>query len=67
MNKGSVTEVGMSKLGVHFTETCSMCGEKYTVQEVDVGPWRWQPKEIECPYCKKVSTKKSTGSFKTSR
>jgi uncharacterized Zn-finger protein len=57
----------MGKQGVNFTNTCSMCGEMYKVQEVDVGPWSWQPKEIECPYCKKVYTKKSSGSFNTSR
>jgi uncharacterized Zn-finger protein len=57
----------MGKQGVNFTNTCSMCGEMYKVQEVDIGPWSWQPKEIECPYCKKVCTKKSSGSFNTSR
>lgn len=57
----------MSERGVNFTDTCSACGEKYKVQEVDTGPWSWQQQEIECPYCKKVRSKKTSGSFKISK
>jgi DNA-directed RNA polymerase subunit RPC12/RpoP len=49
---------------VSFTESCSACGNTFKVQEVDTGPWSWQEQEIECPYCKKVRTKKSSGTFK---
>ena len=57
----------MSERGVNFTVTCSVCGEKYKVQEVNTGPWSWQDAEIECPYCKKIYTKKSSGTFKTAK
>lgn len=60
-------EVDVAERGVHFTDTCSVCGKKYQVQEVNTGPWSWQPQEIECPYCQKVRTKKTSGTFKTTK
>ncbi len=55
----------MSERGISFTDTCSLCGEKYKVQEVNTGPWSWKEQDVECPYCKKVRSKKTSGDFKT--
>ena len=57
----------MSERGAHFTITCSACNRAYKVQETDIGPWNWQQVDIECPYCKNVHTRKSSGSFKTTK